>query len=63
VRCDIFPNWSTDKFGRCERVCSSRFEEGCAILKHRRSLKSRLIVLAEEEANLVRMIIDEQEKG
>lgn len=60
MRCDIFPNWNTDKFGRCERICDHRLKEGCGILKHRQSLKSKLIGLAEEEANVVRMILDEQ---
>lgn len=63
MRCDVFPNWSTDKFGRCERICDSRFKEGCGILKHRQSLKFKLIRLAEEEASIIKMIANKQKKG
>lgn len=43
MRCDIYPNWSTDKKGKCGRLlCTSRGNTGCAIFKRGKGLLGRL---------------------
>ena len=60
MRCDILTNWSVNKSGKCRRVfCIFRLTKGCAIVKHGQFLKSKLMRLAEQKAEVMRKIADE----